>query len=72
MDLSKMLINGKGLADRYSVSGSLMGNWQRRFPDFPEPLDLPMVIGIPIWDVRIVDIWMESHSYLGLKRNNHV
>jgi hypothetical protein len=67
MDLSEILINGKGLADRYSVSTSLLGNWQRRYSDFPEPLNLPMVIGIPVWDVRIVDAWRESYR-LQLKR----
>jgi len=51
------LINGKGMALRYKVGTPAVRMWELRNDDFPVPIHTPLVVGIPMWDVREVDAW---------------
>lgn len=54
---TKYIFNILGLAQRYGVTKSAVANWRQRYNDFPKPLDMPGVKGIPLFDVREVDAW---------------
>lgn len=54
-----MLCNGAGLAELFGVSRSAVANWEARDTTFPAPLNLPGVVGIPIWESEDVRRWRE-------------
>lgn len=56
------LANGLGIAEHFGVSKQAVRMWEVRNPDYPEPLDLPHVVGIPLWDLADVEAWRERHS----------
>lgn len=56
------IVNTLGIAQRLGVTKSCVANWRTRYADFPEPLDMPGVVGIPLfswWDVRL---WAGTHE----------
>lgn len=54
------LVNAAGIAEMYGVSRSAVSNWEARDARFPAPLQLPGVVGIPLWDRREVIAWREA------------
>lgn len=55
------LVNGLGIAERVGVSKAAVGNWRLRYADFPQPLELPGVVGVPLWHWPTVSAWVASH-----------
>ena len=51
------LANVAGIADALGVSRSAVSNWEARNADYPQPLDFPHVIGVPLWDLEEVRAW---------------
>lgn len=51
------LVNGAGIAERLQVSRPVVSLWVKRYRSFPKPLDLPGVVGIPIYDWDQVESW---------------
>ena len=58
----KYIFNQYGLAKRYGVGKAAVGNWRIRYANFPQPLDMPGVSGIPLFDVRQVDSWYDRQG----------
>ena len=51
------LVNGLGIATHFDVSISAVSNWRARNADYPLPLEVPGVIGVPIWDLDDIIRW---------------
>lgn len=51
------LVNGKGIARMFGVTPSTVANWEARYPNFPPPLDIPGVVGIPLWERLTILEW---------------
>lgn len=55
------IIDSSGIAERYNIGRNVVSNWKAR-TDFPAPLDTPLCHGYPIYDVAVIDAWMEAHT----------
>lgn len=53
------IANGKGIAAHFGVTPAAVANWESRNVDYPAPLDLPDVLGVPLWDLDAVIAWRE-------------
>lgn len=51
------LVNSSGIAERLGVGNAAVSNWPTRYPDFPSALDLPGVLGIPLYSWQAVRSW---------------
>lgn len=51
------IANGKGIAAHFGVTPAAVSNWESRNADYPAPLDLPDVHGIPLWDLADIIAW---------------
>jgi len=51
------LVNTLGIARRLGVTISAVSNWRVRCDNFPASLDIPGVVGIPIW------LWTTVHTW---------
>ena len=51
-------MNGLGIALAAGVGVPAVGMWRARHADFPAPLDLPHVVGVPLWR------WADVHAWL--------
>ena len=51
------IANVAGIAKHFGVSRSAVSNWESRSADYPHPLNLPDVHGIPLWDLDEVIRW---------------
>lgn len=57
------LVNGKGIARMFGVTPSAVANWEARDPSFPEPLYIPGVVGIPLWErLEILEWHLQSKA----------
>jgi hypothetical protein len=56
------IANGLGLAMRYGVAKNTLSNWRARYDDFPRPVYVPHVVGIPLYRVSEVDEWRRKHN----------
>ena len=57
------VVNGLGIAQRLGVSKAAVSQWRTRHADFPHPLDLPGVVGIPLYYYSEVFEWYEARAY---------
>ena len=44
------------------MTNGAVGNWRKRFSDFPQPVQLPHVVGIPLYDLAAVLAWAARHD----------
>ena len=57
MSTETLIVNGKGIASHFGVTPAAVSNWRARHADFPAPLDMPGVVGIPLWLLEDVTAW---------------
>lgn len=55
------IVNGKGISQRLGESRPTIANWRERYADFPKPLDMPGVLGIPLYSWPAVKDWYHNH-----------
>jgi predicted DNA-binding transcriptional regulator AlpA len=64
-----LIVNLSGIAERFDVSRPTVSNWIKRYGSFPKPLEIPGVIGVPLYLWPEVEAWHSdkwvSESYLG-------
>ena len=51
------LANVRGIANYFGVTPPAVSAWESRYADYPAPLDMPHVAGIPLWDFDAVKNW---------------
>jgi hypothetical protein len=54
------VVNGKGIAHLLGQTNATVANWRSRYDDFPEPLDVPGVLGIPLYSWPAVKAWYQA------------
>lgn len=56
------LANTLGIARLLGVGKAAVSNWPNRHEDFPRPVRLPHVVGIPLYDLDEVLEWARRHG----------
>lgn len=57
------IVNNAGIAKLAGVGAACVSNWTRRYADFPEPLELPAVVGHhALYSLTAVRRWAERHD----------
>lgn len=62
------VVNMAGIAEKIGVARSTAANYPKRYKDFPEPLEVPGVIGIKLYDWDKVETWFNENFAV---RNPH-